>query len=178
VKPDINFKYKKTSFFEYFIKNGKKHAFGATLTLIITFLYRSADKTSDNAARADIEIKIFYLILFLIPFTISIFWFNYKQDREMRRREVTDKLKKESNAYYQSYAEWLTEKLIQKIDIIISAEARRFHETLNNAREIYESYFTTQGQMESQQDVNVEHVKTMEYLDQLHNLKKLIQGES
>jgi hypothetical protein len=175
VEPDINFKYRKISFFEYLVKNGKSHAFGGvTLTLIITFLF----KGSDSTAKSDLEVKVFYLILFLIPCTIGMLWFNYKQDKDMRRKEATDKLKKESNDYYRSYTEWLVEKLIQRIDIIMSAETRRFQENLGNVHEIYDAYFTTQGQGESKQNHGVEQVKTVEYLNKLHNLKKLIQSES
>ncbi len=175
VEPDINFKYRKISFFEYLVKNGKSHAFGGvTLTLIITFLF----KGSDGTTKSDLEVKVFYLILFLIPCTIGMLWFNYKQDKDMRRKEATDKLKKESNDYYRSYTEWLVEKLIQRIDIIMSAETRRFQENLGNVQEIYDDYFTTQGQGESKQNHGVEQVKTVEYLNKLHNLKKLIQSES
>jgi FHA domain len=175
IEPDINLKYRKISFFEYLVKNGKSHAFGGvTLTLIITFLF----KGTENTVKSDIEVKIFYLILFLVPFTIGMLWFNFKQDRDIRRKEATDKLKKESNDYYRSYTEWLVEKLIQRIDIIMNAEARRFQEALGNVQEAYDAYFTTQSQMKSQQDHGVEKVRTVEYLNKLHNLKKLIQSES
>ncbi len=177
VEPDIHFKYRKVGFFEYLLKNGKSHVFGSvTLTLIVTFLFKSVEQPGANAVKSDIEVKIFYLILFLVPFTISVLWFNYKQDRDIRLKEATDKLKKDSNAYYRSYTEWLVEKLIQRIDIIMSAEERRFQETLENVQEIYESYFTTQSQAESQQDHGIEQTKTIEYLNRLHHLKKLIQS--
>jgi FHA domain len=177
VEPDLNTKYRKISFFEYLLKNGKSHVFGSvTLTLIVTFLFKGAEQPGANGVKSDIEIKIFYLILFLVPFTISVLWFNYKQDRDIRLKEATDKLKKESNAYYRSYTEWLVEKLIQRIDIIMSAEERHFHETLGNVQEIYESYFTTQSQTDSQQDCEIEQTKIIEYLNRLHHLKKLIQN--
>jgi hypothetical protein len=175
VEPDINFKYRKIGFFEYLLKNGKSHAFGGvTLTLIITFLFKSTENSGQNSATSDMEIKIFYLILFLVPFTISMLWFNHKQDKDMRLREATDKLKKESNTYYQSYTEWLTGKLIQRIEIIMSSEERRFQETLENVQEIYDSYLINQSQTASRQDNGVKQAKIVEYLNELHHLKKLI----
>jgi FHA domain len=177
VEPDLNSKYRKIGFFEYLLKNGKSHVFGSiTLTLIVTFLFKGAEQPGPNAVKSDIEVKIFYLILFLVPFTISVLWFNYKQDRDIRLKEATDKLKKESNTYYRSYTEWLVEKLIQRIDIIMSTEERRFQETLENVQEIYDSYFTTQSQKESQKDHGIEQSKVIEYLNRLHYLKKLIQS--
>jgi ribose 1,5-bisphosphokinase PhnN len=177
VEPDLHSKYRKIGFFEYLLKNGKSHVFGSvTLTLIVTFLFKSVEQSGANAVRSDIEIKIFYLILFLVPFTISVLWFNHKQDKDMRLKESTDKLKKDSNAYYRSYTEWLVEKLIQRIDISMSAEERRFQETLENVQEIYDSYFTTQIQAKSQQDHKIEQTKVIEYLNRLHHLKKLIQS--
>lgn len=177
IEPDLNTKYRKIGFFEYLLKNGKSHVFGSvTLTLIVTFLFKGAEQPGTTGVKSDIEVKIFYLILFLVPFTISVLWFNYKQDRDIRLKEATDKLKKESNAYYRSYTEWLVEKLIQRIDIIMSAEERHFHETLGNVQEIYESYFTTQSQTDSQQDCEIEQTKIIEYLNRLHHLKKLVQN--
>jgi FHA domain len=177
VEPDLNSKYRKIGFIEFLLKNGKSHVFGSvTLTLIVTFLFKGAEQPGPNGTKSDIEIKILYLILFLVPFTISVLWFNHKQDRDIRLKEATDKLKKESNTYYRSYTEWLVEKLIQRIDIIMNAEERRFHETLENVQEIYESYFTTQSQTDSQQDCEIEQAKIIGYLNRLHHLKKLIQN--
>lgn len=178
VEPDINFKYRKIGFFEHLLKNGKSHVFGSlTLTMIVTFLFKGAEN-SGSGVKSDTEIKIFYLILFLVPFTVSVLWFNFKQDQELKLKEATEKLKKEVKNHYQSYTEWMIEKLIQRIEIIIKSEERRFQEALDNVQEAYDDYLNRQqGQLGLQNNIQAEQGKTVEYLNKLRYLKKSIQGE-
>jgi FHA domain len=177
VEPDINFKYRKIGFFEHLLKNGKSHVFGSlTLTMIVTFLFKGAEN-SGSGVRSDTEMKIFYLILFLVPFTISVLWFNFKQDQELKLKEGTEKLRKEVKSHYQSYTEWMIEKLIQRIEIIMKSEERRFQETLENVQEAYDDYLSKQGQLELQNNIQAEQCKTVEYLNRLRHLKKSIQSE-
>jgi hypothetical protein len=178
VEPDINFKYRKIGFFEHLLKNGKSHVFGSlTLTMIVTFLFKGTENSGGDV-KSDTEIKIFYLILFLVPFTISVLWFNFKQDQELKLKEATEKLRKEVKNHYQSYTEWMTEKLIQRIEIIIKSEERHFQEALENAQEAYDIYLNKQqGQLGLQNSTQAEQGKTVEYLNRLYHLKKSIQNE-
>lgn len=178
IEPDINFKYRKIGFFEHLLKNGKSHVFGSlTLTLIVTFLFKGVEN-SGSGVKSDTEMKIFYLILFLVPFTISVLWFNFKQDQELKLKEATDKLKREVKKHYQSYTEWMIEKLVQRIEIIMKSEERRFQETLENVQEAYDDYLGKQeGQLGLQNNIQAEQGRTVEYLNRLRHLKQSIQSE-
>lgn len=43
------------------------------------------------------------LIPSLVPITVVMIWLSYKQDKEAKVEEITEKLQKETGSYYQSY---------------------------------------------------------------------------
>jgi len=147
VEPTVELRYKQVGLWGYMFKNlkGQIIAIVGTITML----------SSSFAESLSFDVKK-VLIPSLIPITLVMVWLSYKQDKESKVEEITEKLQKEAASYYQSYCKGLIDRLVQRIGGLLESEERRFRETLENAKEIHASHLTeldkTQSQLKSQLD--------------------------
>jgi len=84
------------------------------------------------------------LLIVIIPFTLI----SYHQEKEMKITEEADKLRKEINNYYQTFAKSLADKIIYNLNLTLEIEERQIQENLITIQEIYDEYLTKVEQNE------------------------------
>jgi hypothetical protein len=166
VEPEIELRYKQVGLIAYIFKNIRGQIIGV-VGLISMF----------GGAFLPDGIKPL-IILTVLPFTLVALWVSHKRDKETKLEETTEKLKKDSISYYQSYTKGLVDNLVQRIGSLVESEERHFKETLDNVKEVYASYLAEQNQAQIQLKSQLDEVKrsgqskTEKDLDELRKLKQ------
>lgn len=167
VQPTVDLRYKQVSFWSYILTSLRKD-----IMLIVgmgTLL--GGALVQNNKAN---------LIPCLVPVAATIAYFRYEHEKKEKIEDVSDKLQKEVEIYYQSYTKSLVDRIMQRIIGDLEAEERHFRETLENVKEIYASHLAeadkAQNQLKSELDEMKRsgQTKIEKDLIELRKLKQLI----
>jgi FHA domain len=179
VEPDLEARYKQVGLGAYMFKNIRGQIIGVVglITMFGGSLINSSSTTSGSTVSSSVDIKT-YIIFALVPFTLLALWISHKRDKEAKIEETTDKLKKESISYYQSYTKGLVDNIAQRIGSLLDSEERHFRETLDNVKEVYANHLAEQNQAQIQLKSQLDEAKksgqskTEKDLDELRKLKQ------
>jgi hypothetical protein len=144
VEPTVESRYKQVDFWGYMFKNlrGQVISIAGLLTMV-----------GGGIVTGGILVPI------LLPVAGAAVWLSYKQDKEAKIEEATERLRKETTSYYQSYIKGLVDRLVQKITGLLESEERYFREILENIKETYTLHLAEIDKKQSQLKLQIDEMR-------------------